>query len=66
MGAVVIIMKNNIFLENYHSLLSVYDTQIAIKLVKDTFQRELAKNLELTRVSAPLFVDPKTGLPRNR
>ena len=62
MGAVVIIMKNNIFLENYHSLLSVYDTQIAIKLVKDTFQRELAKNLELTRVSAPLFVDPKTGL----
>ena len=49
MGAVVIIMKNNIFLENYHSLLSVYDTQIAIKLVKDTFQRELAKNLELTR-----------------
>lgn len=65
MGAVVIIMKNNIFLENYHSLLSVYDTQIAIKLVKDTFQRELAKNLELTRVSAPLFVDPKTGLNDN-
>lgn len=65
MGAVVIIMKNNIFLENYHSLLSVYDTQIAIKLVKDTFQRELAKKLELTRVSAPLFVDPKTGLNDN-
>lgn len=61
----MIIMKNNIFLENYHSLLSVYDTQIAIKLVKDTFQRELAKKLELTRVSAPLFVDPKTGLNDN-
>lgn len=58
-------MKNNIFLDNYHSILNVYDTQIAIKLVKDTFQKALAKNLELTRVSAPLFVDPNTGLNDN-
>ena len=58
-------MKNNIYLENYKSLLDIYDTQVAIKLVKDTFQKTLAKNLELTRVSAPLFVDPKTGLNDN-
>lgn len=58
-------MKNNIFLDNYHSLLNIYDTQIAIKLVKDTFQNELSKSLSLTRVSAPLFVDPETGLNDN-
>lgn len=64
MGAVVIIMKNNIFLENYHSLLSVYDTQIAIKLVKDTFQRELAKKLELTRVKRSSFCRSKNRFER--
>ena len=58
-------MKNNIFLDNYHSLLNIYDTQIAIKLVKDTFQNELSKSLLLTRVSAPLFIDPETGLNDN-
>lgn len=58
-------MKNNIFLDNYHSLLNVYDTQIAIKLVKDTFQNALSKSLSLTRVSAPLFIDPETGLNDN-
>lgn len=58
-------MKNNIFLDNYHSLLNIYDTQIAIKLVKDTFQNELSKSLSLTRVSAPLFIDPETGLNDN-
>ena len=58
-------MKNNIFLDNNHSLLNIYDTQIAIKLVKDTFQNELSKSLSLTRVSAPLFIDPETGLNDN-
>ena len=58
-------MKNNIFLDNYHSLLNIYDTQIAIKLVKDTFQNALSKSLSLTRVSAPLFIDPETGLNDN-
>ncbi|MBC8547415.1 aspartate--ammonia ligase [Clostridiaceae bacterium NSJ-31] len=37
-------------------------TEKAIKLVKDTFESELAAMLELTRVSAPLFVRPETGL----
>jgi len=49
----------------YRSILSVLDTQLAIKIVKDTFERELAKNLNLVRVSAPLFVRPETGLNDN-
>ena len=40
-------------------------TQVAIKTVKDFFQINLAKELNLTRVSAPLFVRPETGLNDN-
>ena len=58
-------MKNNIYPKNYKSLLDLTDTQVAIKLVKDTFERELAKELDLMRVSAPLFVEPETGLNDN-
>ena len=55
----------NIYPKNYHSILDLKDTQIAIKLVKDTFESELAKELKLMRVSAPLFVEPSTGLNDN-
>ncbi len=48
--------------ENYLSKLSLIETELAIKLVKDTFERELAAQLNLIRVSAPLFVYPKSGL----
>ena len=41
------------------------ETEIAIKFIKDTFEKELAKALKLTRVSAPLFVQPETGLNDN-
>ena len=58
-------MKNNIYPNNYQSLLDLVETQKAIKLVKDTFERELAKELDLIRVSAPLFVEPGTGLNDN-
>lgn len=58
-------MKNIIFPPNYKSILSLYDTQIAIKLVKDTFETQLADKLDLIRVSASLFVDPETGLNDN-
>ncbi len=51
--------------KNYIDKLSILDTQLAIKLAKDTFERKLAKNLDLTRVSAPLFVYPDTGLNDN-
>lgn len=46
----------------YQSPLSIRETEEAIKIVKDFFERALAVNLNLTRVSAPLFVPPETGL----
>ncbi len=49
----------------YKSALSLIETEVAIKFIKDRFERELAKALELTRVSAPLFVFPETGLNDN-
>ena len=49
----------------YKSTLNLLDTEIAIKFIKDTFERDLAKALKLTRVSAPLFVQPETGLNDN-
>ena len=52
-------------MKDYRSLLSLVETEIAIKFVKDAFERELAKALDLTRVSAPLFVLPETGLNDN-
>ena len=55
----------NIYPNNYQSILNLVDTQKAIKLVKDTFESELAKELKLMRVSAPLFVEPSTGLNDN-
>lgn len=58
-------MKKLILVEGYESKLNLLDTEIAIKYVKDTFERELAKELNLTRVSAPLFVFPSTGLNDN-
>ena len=51
--------------KNYQSILNVIDTQLAIKLVKDNFERRLAERLNLTRVSAPMFVRPETGLNDN-
>lgn len=58
-------MRNLILKENYQSKLNLLDTEIAIKFVKDNFERLLADALDLTRVSAPLFVEPKTGLNDN-
>ena len=51
--------------EGYHSSLGVKETEKAIKRVKDFFQRELITQLNLSRVSAPLFVDPDSGLNDN-
>ncbi len=58
-------MENLIIPEGYHSQLSIKQTQGAIKHVKDHFERQLAKQLNLTRVSAPLFVRPESGLNDN-
>lgn len=48
--------------ENYKSLLDLRQTEVAIKKVKDFFERDLAIQLNLTRVSAPLFVRHSSGL----
>lgn len=48
--------------EGYKPHLTVRQTQIAIKKVKDFFQNDLANQLNLRRVSAPLFVDAESGL----
>ena len=58
-------MKRNIIIKDYIPTLSLIDTEITIKLVKDTFERKLAERLGLIRVSAPLFVEPTTGLNDN-
>ena len=55
-------MKRLLLKENYNSILNLEETEQAIKFVKDTFEKSLAKALQLTRVSAPLFVLPSTGL----
>ncbi|MGL4392227.1 MAG: aspartate--ammonia ligase, partial [Fusobacteriaceae bacterium] len=46
----------------YKSKLGIIETEIAIKKLKNFFEEELSKNLNLTRVSAPLFVKPESGL----
>ena len=48
--------------KGYKSTLNLYDTQTAIGLLKRTFEERLCLALNLKRVSAPLFVDPTTGL----
>ena len=58
-------MENLIIPKNYQPALNLHDTQIAIKTVKDFFQNLLALHLNLSRVSAPLFVDPLSGLNDN-
>ena len=47
---------------NYRPVLDSYDTQQAISFIKNAFQRELCRALNLKRVSAPLFVLSSTGL----
>lgn len=51
--------------EGYKAEIDIKETEIGIKYCKDFFERELAKQLNLTRVSAPLFVKPETGLNDN-
>ena len=48
--------------EGYESPLNIRETEVAIKCVKDFFERELARHLNLTRVSAPFFLYPESGM----
>lgn len=56
---------NLVIPEGYRPAIDIKETEIGIKYVKDYFERELAKQLNLVRVSAPLFVKPETGLNDN-
>lgn len=59
-------LKSKVFIpENYKSNLSLIETEIAIKKVKDFFETKLAETLNLTRVSAPLFLENSSGLNDN-
>ena len=51
--------------EGYKSILSIYDTQKAISLLKRLFEDRLGALLNLYRVSAPLFVEKSSGLNDN-
>lgn len=46
----------------YDPHLSVRKTQEAIKYIRDTFQKEFGREMNLERISAPLFVEKSSGL----
>lgn len=52
----------NIIPTGYQPILDIKETQVAIKRLKDGFESCLSEMLKLTRVSAPLFVTPESGL----
>ena len=55
-------MSKTVLPKGYKSALSLYETQTAIGMARRAFEDNLSAALNLKRVSAPLFVDPKTGL----
>ncbi len=58
-------MSNIIIPKNYDAKYGIMETEKAIKIIKDFFESELSKTLNLTRISAPLFVKRSTGLNDN-
>ncbi|MBQ7335644.1 MAG: aspartate--ammonia ligase [Clostridia bacterium] len=58
-------MSKVIIPDGYRSFLNFRQTECAIKKVKDFFERDLSVQLNLLRVSAPLFVSPESGLNDN-
>ena len=50
---------------NYQTKLNLLETEIAIKFIKDNFERDFSEALNLIRVSAPLMVVPESGLNDN-
>jgi aspartate--ammonia ligase len=51
--------------EHYDPKLSVRETEAAIRYIRETFQDEIGRELNLQRMSAPMFVEKKTGLNDN-
>lgn len=60
-----IMEKNLIIPKDYKPGLDIRETEVAIKKLKNYFEESLAKTLNLTRVSAPLFVIPESGMNDN-
>ena len=56
---------NLIIPENYDPRLTIRETQDAIKYIRDTFQKEMGREMHLERISAPLFVENSSGLNDN-
>ena len=48
--------------DHYDPKMSIRETQEAIKFIRDTFQKEIGKEMNLERISAPLFVEKGSGL----
>ncbi len=55
-------MSDLVVPKGYAPVLSIYETQTAIGILKRRFEDGLCRALNLKRVSAPLFVEPQTGL----
>ena len=55
-------MSKTVIPHGYKPLLDLYQTQTAIGCLKRNFEQKLCAALNLKRVSAPLFVEPSTGL----
>ena len=55
-------MSQTVLPTDYTPCLGLYDTQKAIGMIKQIFEVKLCSALHLKRVTAPLFVDPTTGL----
>ena len=55
-------MSKTVIPTGYAPLLDLYQTQTAIGFLKRNFEQKLCDALNLKRVSAPLFVEPSTGL----
>ena len=55
-------MSTKIIPQIYKPIFEKLEAQKAIKLIKDTFEKQLAHNLNLMRVSAPLMVPSDTGV----
>ena len=55
-------MSKLVIPENYTPVLDTFDTQRAIKIVKDTFERVLSHALNLERVTAPVIVRAQSGI----
>ncbi|MDY5730023.1 MAG: aspartate--ammonia ligase, partial [Eubacteriales bacterium] len=58
-------MNSVVIPEGYKACLDLYETQKAITIIKRSLESEIEQRLNLKRVSAPLFVNPQTGLNDN-